>query len=324
MADYLSVRDRYTAEFPLYRSLAAWADRQLCVATRELGILGSVSSRPKDPSSFLAKAFLREKNYEDPLLEITDKAAARVVVKDFVDRDRLRDGLPQFFVVESEEDAADRLNPHEFGYLGLHFLVSPKPEDLAKDEFFLEGRLCELQVHTLAQSAWAVNEHGPFYKAGAANPRLRRRVNRLVALVELFDDEMRAVRMAIEGDPGFVEAHLLTILKRHYLPVATDPISNDDLSLKVLASIQGAFLPEEIEEFDELIGAFVLANRGLIKELLGAYVNDERRSPLLYQPEVLAIFERLVKRPRLLRSVWDEHLDPAMLDRLSEALGRPA
>lgn len=324
MADYLSVRDQYSAEFPLYKTLANWTEDRLCLATRELGILAAVSSRPKDPASFLAKAFLREKNYEDPLTQITDKAAARVVVKDLADRDRLREGLAAYFRVQSEEDAADRLDVHELGYLGLHFLVLPRPQDLAADEFFLDGRICELQVHTIAQSAWAANEHGPFYKAGAADPRLRRRVNRLVALVELFDDEMRAIRMTIEADPGFVEVHLLDILKVHYLPIATDPISNDDLSLKILSSLRQAYGVEELAAFDELIGQFVSANRILIREVLAAYAEDDRRSPLLYQPEVLAIYERLVKRPRLLRSVWDEQLDPSLLDRLSEALGRPA
>lgn len=88
------------------------------------------------------------------------------------------------------------MDVHELGYLGLHFLILPRTQDLASDEFFLEERICELQVHTIAQSAWAMNDHSAFYKAGgAANPRLRRRMNRLIALVELFDDEMRAVRM---------------------------------------------------------------------------------------------------------------------------------
>lgn len=131
------------------------------------------------------------------------------------------------------------------------------------------------------------------------------------------------VRMAIEENPTFVEIHLLTTLKRHYLPVAADPTSSDDLSLKVLAFLKLAYPMHELEAFDGLIGAFVAENRVLIKEVLTAYAGDDRRSPLLYQPEVLAIFERSVRRPRLLRSVWDEHLDPALLDRLSEALGRP-
>ena len=257
--------------------------------------------------------------------EIQDKAAVRAVVPDVDARQRLGVSVEAGFDIVSREDASDRLAPDHLGYLGVHYIVKPIAGDLTPEQFFLANRECEIQVHTLAQTAWATNAHGLLYKSvSQPDARLSRRINRLVALVELFDQEMAEVRRTMEEDPAYRDLKILAILKRFYLPLAVQPDSSDELSLTILPVVRSSYSAEETENFEPLMAAYIASSGPTLREILTSYADDSRRSPLLFQPEVIAIAERLSQRPRLLRSLWDMTLDPALLTRLSDALGAPA
>ncbi|AWA43501.1 hypothetical protein DBV13_05440 [Trueperella pyogenes] len=133
----------------------------------------NVSSRAKTIASFQNKC--RQKNYSDPLAEVTDVVAARIITYSRTDRERVCDLIRDRFIVKEDEDrnpGAER--PYEArGYDCHHFIVigenaTNQPSwlveggDLAR--YFEEFGGLEIQVRTVAAHAWAEFEHARRYK----------------------------------------------------------------------------------------------------------------------------------------------------------------
>src|SRR5205807_6472472 len=79
------------------------------------------------------------------------------------------------------------------------------------------GLRCEVQVHTRAGNLWSEANHDLVYKAAQDVPlELQRRVYRLLALVELFDNEMASTRQLIQDSPGYEDAVLIAELERRF------------------------------------------------------------------------------------------------------------
>ena len=64
--------------------------------------------------------------------------------------------------------------------------------------------------------------------------------------------------------------------------------------------------------------------RPAIEALFKNYLDDPDAHPLLFQPELLAILERLTSVPETLRAVWVQTspFDIGLLDSLRNVLGR--
>jgi ppGpp synthetase/RelA/SpoT-type nucleotidyltranferase len=317
------LREAYQREFRRYERLGEWVSELIKPALKEAHVyVPFVEARPKDVPGFLKKAF--RKGYDDPMAEITDKSGVRVVValkSDVAVVERIIDAL---FQVEERIDKEAELAPDTLGYLGVHFLVRPKAHTLQRDDLDLDGLICEIQIHTRAQNAWATVSHPLLYKpAGQAPPPpIARRVNRLVALVELFDNEVAEARRSVMAEPGYRQGAMLQPLEKEYFQFARADY-DEDLSMNVLAVVAGAYTSDELERFPALIADFVQQNREYIAHIY-ANASPESAYPLLFQPEALAVLERLQNAKAMLRAVWDETLPSRALDRLSEELGRPA
>jgi len=322
--DLPATRQAYRLEFSTYQRLAVWAADHLRAPLRAVGVYQpEVSGRPKDVPSFVKKAL--RGSYVDPIAEITDKAGVRVIVSLLDDVGLVERVVQEQFLVIEHQNKGDQLDPDRLGYLGVHFLATPRVQDLTESNEDLEGKVFEVQIHTRAQNAWAMVSHPLLYKSAGlgAPPALRRRINRLVALVELFDLEVAAARKAMIEDPMYPQATMLQQLEREFLQM-TDRDYDPVLSLAVLAAIAAAYEPEELARFDDLVKEFMADHREYLAAILDNSKNNEDANPLLFQPEVIAILERLENRKELLRVAWDQSLSPKLLDSLSEELGRPA
>jgi ppGpp synthetase/RelA/SpoT-type nucleotidyltranferase len=196
----------YLERRSFYESLAVVIKQvvQACLEGREIKV-HSVEARAKDPVSLRKKAAQPSEGdpskpkYRDPLLEITDLAAARIIAyfpNTLGEIDKiLRD---EFQVVEHSDKGAELIQEERFGYQSVHYLVklNGARARLPEYEQFADS-IAEIQVRTILQHAWAEIEHDIQYKSTAVIPtEIRRRFMALAGVLEMADREFQAIQDA--------------------------------------------------------------------------------------------------------------------------------
>lgn len=163
-------------------------------------IIHKIEHRAKDIDSFERKSSKLDEDgaykYPKPLEQLTDLAGVRVIVF-------TRNAVSQVvgllhasgYDVREIEDVGDRVYKlGRFGYQSVHLLVYlGKRSELSENEPFC-GMVCEVQVRTILQHAWAELEHDIQYKAGTELPLdLRKRFTALAGAVDIADREFERV-----------------------------------------------------------------------------------------------------------------------------------
>lgn len=169
-----------------------------------LASIPSYKSRVKDFKSYYRK-LLRAKspssgNQTIPI--ITDLLGIRVICPFLEDLSLIEQQLTQHFdIIEIERKGASRTFS-EFGYESIHILISI-PSALVNDIFtpeeqsvLPEGLLCEIQIRTILQDAWAEVEHELVYKAEFSpfDLPLRRKLSSMNASLNLAEIIFQEIR----------------------------------------------------------------------------------------------------------------------------------
>jgi putative GTP pyrophosphokinase len=202
-ADQNAVRQDYEAVRPLYEQ---WTKRvaALLQVMLEEEIEGlAISARAKTVESFMDKVFERDKNYDDPLTEVTDLAGVRIVVQLLTDVEQVATVLRHEFEVDPTHsvDKSKQLKPNQFGYLSKHYVVRLKEPRINQPEWkkFADFGV-EVQVRTVLQDAWAKVDHWLRYKPARkklpSSPLpddLKRRLFTVAAGLELADRELTTI-----------------------------------------------------------------------------------------------------------------------------------
>jgi putative GTP pyrophosphokinase len=205
----------------------------------------SVTSRLKNRKSLAAKLEREGKKYSK-LSQVTDVVGLRVITHFEDEVDRIGSLIEREFSVDYENSTDKRkvLDPDKFGYLSLHYICSLTAARLKLAEHRrCKGLVCEIQVRSILQHAWAEIEHDLGYKAGASlPPHIRRRFSRLAGLLEVADAEFSQLRNDIHN----YSLKIASDLKQHKTRVAIDPISlrtfiKTDLTLRSLDNILANF-----------------------------------------------------------------------------------
>jgi ppGpp synthetase/RelA/SpoT-type nucleotidyltranferase len=316
--DFRSLAQAYEAERPLLEEFVAFASFELNEVIAGAGIHAAVSGRAKDVDSFVVKALVGER-YRDPLAEIVDKAGVRVVVPYLRDMARVEEFIREVFVVIKKEQKKDALAYNETGYLGIHLDVRLHDEQAAVYEAFADLRL-EIQVRTISQGAWAEVTHDLLYKPPADLPGdLKRRIYRLVSLVELFDNEVDGFLSEAESTPGFSEAFAIASLSNVLLR-RFDVHRKPDRQLSLL--LAAALIPLyqcPAEQIVPTVQQWIDANYDRLRQLLRRA--DPNSSPLLLQPETFLILERLENDRAHLEAAWPPEIPHEWLEDVASAWG---
>jgi len=126
-----------------------------------------VVARPKAVDRFIAKAARTENGtpkYSDPLNQIQDQLAARIVTYYLFDVGRINQLINDYFASVEQKQIVPE-SEREFGYEGWHHVLFIPQDiltpDLPKGDF---PEFFELQVNTLFQHAWAEANHDLGYK----------------------------------------------------------------------------------------------------------------------------------------------------------------
>jgi ppGpp synthetase/RelA/SpoT-type nucleotidyltranferase len=320
---YEDVRAGFIAERPTYKQLCDRSVELLEAGLRQAGIRAEVDARVKDVASFLGKV-LRNPDYLNGARPVEDKAGARIITPYFDDEAAIRAVIEKHFEVLDREETIDRLGSDRLGYLAVHYIARPRPVFLDEEEQTLFGELkIEIQVGSIAQRAWAEVSHDLLYKGSLHLPvAYKRIVNRLIALVELFDSEVGRVRGRIAALPGFEFTPLLDALDRRLLRY-TGRQPDRRLSQELVPALAGLYgLPPD-RIFPERLEPWIAAHQERLTELYGRYEEDGDFNPLFYQPEAFLIFERAESDPTGLLAAWPDSLPREPLISMTELWGSP-
>jgi putative GTP pyrophosphokinase len=135
--------------------------------------------------------------YPDPLSQITDLAAVRVITFFTRTVSQVDEAIRrEFDVVERVDKAASLWREGRLGYQSVHYLVRLGPNRLSLGEYqHYRDLIVEIQVRTVMQHAWAEIEHDIQYKAIETIPdQIRRRFVSLAGLLEIADREFQAIQ----------------------------------------------------------------------------------------------------------------------------------
>jgi len=175
---------------------------QLCteigyIVNKRLGAkkveVSTITWRAKTLNSFLDK--LERKKYGDPFQEITDFAGVRVVCLYLADIPLIEEIINSEFEVIEKVDKLNDKGADRFGYGALHFIVKLGEGASGARYDDLKDLVCEIQVRTVLQDAWAIIDHHLVYKNESNVPTpLQRKLNGLAGLFETADDQFDRIR----------------------------------------------------------------------------------------------------------------------------------
>ena len=153
----------------------------------------SIRSRAKELNSFLEK--LERKEYTDPFGQVTDMAGVRVICLYPNDLEIIENIIKNEFVLLEKIDKRKLEAVDRIGYTALHYIVKLGEEFSGARYDSLKNLVCEIQVRTVLQDAWAIIDHHLMYKKRSSVPEeLCRRINKLSQILESADMQFEKIR----------------------------------------------------------------------------------------------------------------------------------
>lgn len=161
------LQEEYGARRPLLEDLARNLRLETEATLEGLPHVDRIAFRVKSPTSFLEKARdpRNEPPYSQPLREIEDQVAGRVIVFFIQDLEPTKERLRATFnPVEVSYRRPER--DEEFGYESHHMIlvIPPQVKPTTWNDFQDMPATFELQVRTLFMHAWAEPQHDLAYK----------------------------------------------------------------------------------------------------------------------------------------------------------------
>ena len=292
---------RFSEERLTYKRVAEAVAAELQETCDKASLPCRVSGREKDVRSYHTKVIT--KGYADPWADVTDKAGARVILESAGDVDRACEVLQAALGsrVLRLEDKRNVSSPDRLGYSGVHLQIRAE-----LDGEFYE---CEVQLRTAAQDLWATMSHKALYKPYVElSPDIQHAAYRLVAIVELFDEELQRISTHMRSEEDDLASRIIPIVEGSFLALAHAP-SNRQLGKQILDAIAPAFEAHEVDNYAEILAAYVAAEG---EGLANVYREYGPHSAVAYLPdyllfsqaESLAVIERLSSRKHALADAW--------------------
>jgi ppGpp synthetase/RelA/SpoT-type nucleotidyltranferase len=323
--DYEHARTEFMRARPAYRALVDRTVDVLADGVRSAGVPARVDGRVKEIDSYLKK-LLRSPQYLSGERPIQDRAGVRVILPYLDDAETVDRVVRERFDVDDYENKLETLDADRLGYLGIHYIARPKQKLLNEEQRLqLDALQVEIQVGSMAQRAWADVSHELLYKASIDVPdTFKRMMNRLIALVELFDAEIERCRMGIRDLPGFTENQILEPLDRELLKFSGRPPDRvlSQLITPPLVAAYGYDSPMQL--FTDVIAPWLEVNHERLEEVFARErAEPGALSPLFSQPESFLILERAENDPDGLRNAWPAELPRQPLQEMTEYWGHP-
>lgn len=155
--------------------------------------VSAVTYRIKTLESFIEKTY--RKNYKDPFIENTDFLGVRVVFIYKDDLDKIKKIITDGFNIIEESNKVDLLGNDQFGYEAIHYLATipnnyngPRYDDI-------KNTICEIQIRSVLQDAWALVSHHLGYKKESQVPNeIFRKLFALAGTFETIDNQLVQIK----------------------------------------------------------------------------------------------------------------------------------
>jgi len=255
--------------------------------------------RVKDTDSFLAKALRRRKNYDRPLEQITDMVGIRFIVL-------LLTELSDFEAEKTER-------PHHFDYQSIHYVVHPKKPVKSGDVITVPASLmCEIQVRTLLQHAYAELAHNTIYKPSLCLDRdVNRQIAKSSALVEATDEIFIGVHGKIQAASEQLK-RIHEIVAASYQKHVGTPLNSDE---RLTSSLLDPYRHNLRTLSAEALEVYLTE-----KDFIADRVKERAPLSILYRhPVVLAVYFLVANEPDLVPKQWPA--DQAHLEMIYSDLG---
>jgi putative GTP pyrophosphokinase len=320
------ILDRWESEKPLYEAWARFIAREVeehlvaSIAPVKLDYFLKVPTVPrlKTSAALVDKALHRNKNYENPYDDITDKVGMRYVVLLTPHISQLcgiieSAGCAKFWTWTKDKDyEAEKLaKPLEFSYQSVHYVLRSKAGLAFEGVELPAGLTCEVQLRTLLQHAHSELTHDTLYKPKTiAKPAVKRTVAKSMALIEATD-EFFAQAMADLAAVDAPQNEVLRFLADAYRK-GTRLEPGDERSNPLVIDTFAEFLPQnavaDIEAF--------LKAKSYVFERIKAQRGQRQ---FFSQPAILLAYYLADKQPARVKAEWP--IDDADLQRVFSDLG---
>lgn len=302
--DVSSLTARYLQEeAALHSALDEWMER-LARNARRFDSGATVSGRVKSYRSFLGKAY-RKAGAVRTWEQFGDLVALKAIFPTRQGVDSFSDWLNGQHAWSPSLDEKEG-SPSELKYQAKQF-------DLCADDITDSAGTpikIEVQVRTAASDAWYVVDHRLQYKGMVElTSDLKRKLNRLIVLTELFDEEVDAVIKQQATLPEYAAARLYESLVK-LSESLSDGYVRTTRPEGLLELILMAYTELEIGSVGPELDTFAESHRDELAEIITQHHHGsanflEERDWIYYEPEALLIAERAVHKPALLRSAVD-------------------
>lgn len=231
---------------PVYSKLLISTKSALTTLISDEGVsIFSLEGRVKDKESFKSK--LNRKHYDNPFDDVEDICGLRIICFYNSDLELIESLIRKEFNVISADNKIDEMTDDRFGYLSRHYIVKIKDEWLVSPDYRqLGGLKFEIQLRTILMHTWAAISHKLLYKKEGDVPKeIKRKLNRLSALIELADEQFELIR---ESKVNYSN----NIFNEDMLILSEEPLNSDNLKVLMEKYFPGRkggeYIPEILEE----------------------------------------------------------------------------
>ena len=290
------LEERYERLLPVYTAVLEEMSARVAKCLQDAGIHPTLKSRVKSfPSWFRKRILLLQEARiagRKTVKPINDVLAIRVICPFIGDLERVEAEIKRCFrVTEVERKGANR-SFREFGYESTHILVEI-PVDVRRAARGLDVSLCEIQVRTILQDAWAEVEHELVYKA-EFNPfdePMKRKLAALNANLSLSDiifQELRDYQHRLTNELDKRRTNFFRKIEKS-IDEPFFPERTDDLSLGAPPPSAAEYATCEASIDEMLVSALNAHNRDDYAEAIETYSCILSRNP---KPEIAALIHK--------------------------------
>ena len=315
----LEIQRLYESYAPVFNEVLANIEAKL-KSSIKIASIPTFKTRIKSFASYYKK-ILRQKPKEaaesKSLVTLTDMIGIRVICAFLEDLDIVEQQLVTYFNVKEIERKGAQQSFREFGYESVHVLIAIPEDCKPKKELdppLPDEVVCEIQIRTILQDAWAEVEHELIYKS-EFNPfdkPLRRKlasINASLTLADTIFQEIRDYQNRLQTELG---------TRRNTFYNKADDFTNKEFGLpqenrdlKASAAIYSPQndLPYSKKSIDELVLSALhehnLANFDKAIEIYTQIINSKPTPP----PVVLGVIYKHRGMAYFAQSMYDKALE---------------
>ncbi|WP_321368210.1 tetratricopeptide repeat protein [uncultured Desulfuromusa sp.] len=195
LPDRAATEKLYAELRPNYELILYDIYQQLHQLAEEEGLSLTLKYRVKAFDSYCEKLVRLNKLQGSEMLQITDLLGVRIVCPFLEELEIIEQLIAQRFEILEMEHKAEQHSFREFGYDSVHLLIRADSLECEEQLPYSCG-VCEIQLRTILQEAWAEVEHELVYKSdiGMPNHSIRRKLASLNASLTLSDLIFQEIR----------------------------------------------------------------------------------------------------------------------------------